>query len=417
MPLETVGVERLQLGMKVHLNLPWTDHPFLFSTFKIRNPEQLKMLRSLGVKEIQWDPAKSDSDPLPEGEASEVEQEDQEVISQLWEKKRAQMSRLKDRQERLQSCETLYRRSVETADRVIKGVLSNTPNAVDGARNLISNIVSSLVDQNELAINMVNVQGKHKSANHHSINVAVLSMVLGKRAGLERTQLEAIGMGALFHDLGKIMLPRKLLVEPKANWNRSERNLYKLHPRYGVDIANRRGGLSEEAILVIQQHHEHMDGSGYPEGRDAGKIAISARVVAIANRYDNLCNADDPTKSISPFEALSYLYSKQRQHFDKGLLQSFITTLGIYPPGTIVILSDNRFGMVLSVNPEKLLNPSVMVYEANIPRNEAVIVNLEEEEGLRIVKGVRASKVPDFVVKYLNPGLNTTYYFDAGGGS
>ena len=158
--------------------------------------------------------------------------------------------------------------------------------------------------------------------------------------------------------------------------------------------------------------HERMNGSGYPmQLKDEG-ISPLARIVAIVNAYDNLCNPPNLAEACIPAAALSRLFVQQRAQFDSGPLTVFIRCLGVYPPGTLVRLSDDTQGLVVAVNSSSPLRPSVLIYDDEIPKSEAIILDLQHEPELNISASLKPSQLTREVHDYLNPRKRMSYYFD-----
>jgi hypothetical protein len=148
-----------------------------------------------------------------------------------------------------------------------------------------------------------------------------------------------------------------------------EVNAYREHVNLGITRA-RRMGVAAGAVQVLAQHHEHADGSGFP-GRLAGEaMSPAARIVAVVNRYDNLCNPGPRGHPLTPHEAVSLLFAQNRNKFDPAVLSAFIRMMGVYPAGSVVQLTDDRFAMVIAVNSSRPLKPRVMVHEPGVPRDE-----------------------------------------------
>jgi HD-GYP domain-containing protein (c-di-GMP phosphodiesterase class II) len=227
--------------------------------------------------------------------------------------------------------------------------------------------------------------------------------------GLDDKQLHVLGLGALFHDLGHQEIPSRILMKKKPR-SPAEEKVYQRHTFLGVEMAKKIGVLPEGAIAIIGQHHERLDGSGYPKGLK-GEIGILPRIVSIVDQYDELCNHADPDRSLSPYEAVSLMYSKERSKYDMSILTAFIANLGIYPPGTVVRLSDQRIACVVNINHEELLKPNVLIYDPEVPKEEALILDLMEEE-LSISESCRRSELTPEVLNYLNLSEYVTYYMD-----
>ena len=207
-------------------------------------------------------------------------------------------------------------------------------------------------------------------------------------------------------------MPDRVLKKRPDEYTKPERDLRAMHCEFGLRIGKQLG-LSPEVLAIIFQHHEMADGTGYPTGARLDKIAFAARVVALVNFYDNLCNPADLAQALTPHEALSFMFGQRRAKFDAVILQQMIRCLGVYPPGSIVVLSNEAIGLVMSVNPTKPLRPWVMVYDADVPKTEAILLNLDQETDIIIAKALRPGLLPPAVYAYLSPRQRVTYYFDS----
>jgi hypothetical protein len=178
---------------------------------------------------------------------------------------------------------------------------------------------------------------------------------------------------------------------------------------FSVQLATESGAFSKEALAAIADHHEAADGSGWPRGiRTMGR---SAAILAIANRYDNLCTPEaSDQEPLMPAEALARMFSLEAARFDPALLSSLIKLLGVYPPGTLVLLTDGSLGLVVAPGPDSL-RPRVLVYSPDVPKDEAPTVELHTEPDLKIAEAVRASTLPPDVLEWINPQQRLSYYF------
>ena len=233
----------------------------------------------------------------------------------------------------------------------------------------------------------------------HALNVMTLSMILGKAVKLTEVQLADLAMGAVAHDAGKARIPPHLL-KAKAR-AKHEEDFYRAHVQYGVDMAKESGAFSDNAIAIIRDHHEMLDGSGWPAGTTAPSLL--SRIVSLVNRYDRLCCPESPEKpSLMPAEALAILYAREAKKFAPNLLGLLIKLLGIYPPGTIVQLNDGSLGLVVSPGKESL-RPKVLMYDQDMPKEEAPVIDLAEIDELKIEEALKPSSLPADVLAWLNP--------------
>ena len=246
----------------------------------------------------------------------------------------------------------------------------------------------------------------------HAINVVVISLLLGKALGLGKADMLHLGIGALLHDLGKMMLPDRLRWVDE-HFNHSEKQLFQEHVAHGVQLA-RKLGLPAPVQLLIGQHHEYFDGSGYPSHASGDRLNLPSRILSLVNYYDNLCNPANPALAITPHEALSQIFTQYKARFHAPTMTAFIRMMGIYPPGSVVQLTDERFAMVVSVNSSRPIKPRVVIHDVSVPREEALVINLEHEPHLGIHKSLKPLQLPKAAFDYLSPRKRLCYFFERG---
>ena len=236
-----------------------------------------------------------------------------------------------------QRCERQFTEACRDLRRTNDKVMTDPAQANADAQQLAKALLDKMLVEGEPCLRVLGEMSGDRHAAH-SLNVAVVSLMLGRQLAIPSSVLMELGVGALMHDVGKIALPDRVRLA-RDDFNAGEAALYRDHVAQGL-ILGRRMGLSADAQLVIAQHHELADGSGFPSALMLPRMSLPARIVALVNRYDNLCNAASPGQSITPHEALSRLFAQCRSKFDETLLSGFIKMMGIYPPGSCVQLSD-----------------------------------------------------------------------------
>ncbi|MCX8901969.1 HD-GYP domain-containing protein [Vibrio parahaemolyticus] len=408
-------VDRIQPGLHIRLPLKWNDHPFLLNSFKIKDQEQIEMIRHLGVKFVYFNPEQSDAEPLPVNQIQTdctTSNESLDLETQkLWQEKQKRIEKLSAYRRRVIQCEKEFERSLARMRSVMTKIRNRPTAAVDEAQLLIEDIVEKLMCDDNVTLHLMNGKNEFEDIYFHSLNVAVIAMMIGRAKGYSAKQLKELSFAALFHDMGKIKIPtailRKqvLLTEPETNY-------LKLHTKYGLDLANQIEGFPEPAKTVIAQHHELRDGSGYPEGLKGDEIDELAQIVIVANAFDNLCHTPIASEQKIPYTALSHLYKNCKHLYKEENLNILIKFMGVFPPGTVVQLSNNMVGLVISVNASNLLFPNVLVYDPSVPRTQAPIIELASKD-LRIVNAIHPSKLPDKIKEYLNPRSRISYFFDS----
>ena len=419
MPKESIPVRQLQPGLYVELPLSWNEHPFLLSKFRIKDDQQVQMIRSLGLQEVFFYPEKSRAEPLAPEEAREnpdpASAETKQVMQQQWDEKKEQARRLSERRSEIQRVEKQYNEVVGEVKDLMSKMNSLPVQAMNEAGKIVGSIVSTLAADKEVLVHLMNANNLDDTMYYHVLNTSVLSLLVAREIGLtDKEQLMTLGLAALLHDIGQTKLPAQLL-RKTVPLTKPEADLYARHVRFATEMIGQHAKLKltvkPTLLAIIEQHHVFLDRSGYPADIDPAKMHPLAKILAIVNYYDNLCNHNDPKQSMTPHEALSLMFSKQTAKFDKHILQALVKMLGIYPPGTVVQLSDESIGIVIYLNRKELLKPGVLVYSPDVPKSEAVIVDLTAQGELSIRKSLRPAQLSAEVFEYLNPRERISYFF------
>ena len=220
-----------------------------------------------------------------------------------------------------------------------------------------------------------------------------------------------MALGAFFHDVGELKYPAETLLRKGMMAQGELKTFLRTHPKYGVEITEKIPNFPYEAIDIIRQHHERLNGSGQPSGKKESQISKFAKIVMVVDLYDELCHHPDPNKSLTPSEALSYLYVKCKQTLWKDAIVSLIKQLGVYPPGSLVQLSNQKIGIVTSVNFDNRLRPIILVYDEHACTDEPIVLNLaEEEDSLTIVESIRPGDLAPNIRECLNPRRMISYF-------
>jgi hypothetical protein len=142
-------------------------------------------------------------------------------------------------------------------------------------------------------------------------------------------------------------------------------------------------------------------------------MSMAGRILALVNRFDNLCNPVRNGITLTPHEALSLLFAQHKSRFDSAVLSAFIRMMGVYPPGSVVQLIDDRHAIVVAVNSAKPLKPRVIVHEAGLSKHEALILDLEHASNLGIRRSLKPSNLPSAALEFLSPPQRVCYFFES----
>jgi putative nucleotidyltransferase with HDIG domain len=423
---DLIEVEALRVGMFIHLDMSWMSHPFPLGSFRIGSADQIATIRSLGIRRVRWNPEHSDvPDESPDGSpASHADRPEPVAESaadaavpappavgspELIARHRHQQA-LVDQRVALQMCERQFSEAASDCKQLTELVQHTPKEARLQAEQLSKALVDKMLIEPDLCIRLLaDAAGDRASA--HALNVTVISLLMGRSFGLSEADMTDLGVGAMLHDIGKLELPERVR-HRDDQFSGAELRYYEEHVAHGVAQA-RKMGLSPGATMVIAEHHEHADGSGFPLHLNTDRMTTAARIVALVNRYDNLCNPNvTAAAALTPHEALSLLFAQGKSRFDTAILGAFIRMMGVYPAGSTVQLTDDRFAMVVAVNSSRPLKPRVLVHEPKLPRDEALIVDLEATPGVGIRRSIKPLQLPATALDYLAPRPRVAYFFE-----
>lgn len=228
---------------------------------------------------------------------------------------------------------------------------------------IVVRMIDSIFRNPEALTCLVWLRDNDDGTFHHSLNTCILSIALGSELGFPREKLLDLGMAAVLHDIGKLLLPEGLLNKP-GRYTEGEFAAMQRHSRLGADLLERTEGIMRSAVVAACQHHERMDGKGYPEGLSGMRIHEFGRIVCVADSYDAMTSGRPYRRNFEPHEALQLMAFGRNSIYDAGLLQSLVRCIGIYPVGSAVELNTGEIAVVRSINRENLLKPGVLVVTA-----------------------------------------------------
>jgi len=408
--LETIDVSALRVGMYVHLDLGWLSHPFPLSNFRIASEEQIATIRGLGVSKVRWSPEASDpAAGAPASASASAAAPEVAVVSAEAAERAEHRRHLAQQRADLLLAERQFAEAAREFKQASDLVPIRPQDAGRQAGALSRALVDKMLGEHDVCIRLLTEAAGDK-ASAHALNVAIISLLMGRTFGLGDADMMDLGVGALMHDIGKIDLPGRVR-HREDHFSVAEQRFYEEHVGHGVGHA-RKMQLSPGATLVIAQHHEHADGSGFPLKLNTDRMTALARVVALVNRYDNLCNPHVAARALTPHESLSLLFAQAKSKFDSAILGAFIKMMGVYPPGSAVQLTDDRYALVVGVNSSRPLKPRVLVHDPKVPRDEALLLDLETTEGIGIRRSLRPQQLPETTQRYLDPRPRVAYFFE-----
>lgn len=249
---------------------------------------------------------------------------------------------------------------------------------IDDCIYIANNIVEQIRESEFMIIETLNLSSYDNYTYTHSINVNILSVVLGVALGFGDEDLKKLSQAALLHDIGKTCLPLDILNKP-GKLTTDEYAEVKKHSKYGYEMIKENPDLSAVTRNAILSHHENEDGTGYPRHLTSEKIHKFAKIIHIADVYDALTTKRVYKDAINPGEALAYLVENAGTMFDKEMVETFLQYIAPYPIGVSVELSNGEIAVVAQNNREILSRPTVHL-------SDGTFINLADRDDITITK-------------------------------
>lgn len=291
------------------------------------------------------------------------------------------------RREVTQTVRGEFRKMMNDTLRTTKSI--NPPDLASTFKSLINSVIDELTSTSQAMIMLTDMQVSDHYLYQHSLNVCLYATQLGLSYGYNRNDLYMLSLGALMHDIGKTKIPRELLLKP-GKLTVEEYEEVKKHAELGFDILRGMPNIPLLSAHCAFQHHERLDGSGYPRGLKGGEIHDFARWVGIVDVFDAMTTHRVYRRAMLPHEAVEILYTGSTNHFDRDKLSWFRDKIAIYPLGIEVTLNTGEIGVVVDLN-------------ANIPHRPIVrVVELEEGGPVAVPYEVDLSKKLSVMITDVN---------------
>lgn len=385
-----VPVSQLKPGVYVlALDQSWFQTPFLFHRRLIKDVEEIELLKKNGIREVVIDIARGiDVDPVSAASAATIEAApgEKEKPAPATTKMRPSLlpePTLRTVVSELEVGQTIHEEALSIARGIFDGVGSGAPVDSPVARQVVTNLLSSVTRCPEANLLLTQMRRFQNELFSHSVNVCVLSLVFGTYEGLEN-EISTLGLGALLHDVGLTRLPRNLTRKIGA-FTETERRIMEQHPGLGAVMLKQGGIIPEAARRIVFEHHERLNGSGYPCGLEHAEIAYLSQIVAVTDAYDSMLTGRNQLAA-PPIEVLRQLYLQgSAGAFDRDLVERVIHCLGVYPIGSLVELNTGERGIVIAPNRADTLKPTLRIVSTadGLAAANGPVVNLADGDSAR----------------------------------
>lgn len=358
MSTKRIAITELKVGMfVVGVDRSWLDTPFLRHRFLIKSQEEIARLRESGISEVTIDPSLG-IDTEGTAPTSSPESPARPHVEP------GQTSPPGVTAQGLEAARLIRDQAQQALQRFFEGVKTGAPLNLSEVGAAVEGLINQLVRDRTAIILLTQLSQAGRTDRDpcaHALDVSVLSLAVGQIHRLPLPALTPLGMGALLHDVGELHIPPELFAKTDP-FTAEDRTIIETHPLAGVAILNDVADLPETVRRIVAEHHERLDGSGYPMHLRNPDIAVPSQVVGLIERYDAMVSPRGARAPLPIRQAVALLYQyERRNHFDRTLIDRLIQLVGVYPLGTAVELNTGERGIVIAVNPEARLKPTVKV--------------------------------------------------------
>jgi putative nucleotidyltransferase with HDIG domain len=357
--IKRISIDKLRPKMYVSdLNCDWIPHHTMQKEGRIPNDAMIEELKRRGIKEVYIDTKRG----LDEADAFtqvEVDQQNQSKLNKAGSLDMASAGSVSVEEELLKA-----HKLQDKAKNIMTGVLSDIkfgkPLETEGFDDLADGMIDSVLRNHNALACLGRIRAKDNYLMEHSINLAVLMGIFAKSMKIDRETMHHVMVGALLHDIGKIMVPDNILHKP-GKLDDDEFARMKQHVVFSRDLLKKTPGIHPLTVDVAAQHHERIDGSGYPEGLKGCDICREGKMVAITDVYDAITADRCYHKGLAPTVALKKLLEWSGTHLDEKLVHTFIRSMGIFPVGSLVMMESGRLAVVIEASEKDQTRPIVKV--------------------------------------------------------
>jgi putative nucleotidyltransferase with HDIG domain len=422
-----INVQDLELGMRViDLDRPWLETPMLFQGLEIRSEAELDELRRyckfvyITVPENHDGPVQTVGEATrrppparPTGEHQrriEFDLLKNATAPQQGEQRYLDKTTL---EEEIEAVRHVHREAKLLIKILLADVSAKRPVDLEATKQVVGALVESVLRNPDALMCFNQLKDRDAYTAEHCLRTCILALNFGRHLGLDRDVLEALGVGGLLHDIGKMKLPLALLQRP-GKLTQRELEIMKHHVPLGVSYLHRLPGIPPLALDVVRDHHERYDGSGYPARLQGDAISQVGQIAGLADFYDTMTSDWADHRGFSANVAIRKMYELRDKEFPQALVGQFIQCMGVYPIGSLVELNTGEVGVVVTMNRIRRLRPrvSLILRANNTPFEDTRIINLMHDSATdgRTLEIERALDVGAY-------GINPTAYLPLGAGA
>ncbi len=375
-----ISIQDLRPGMYITgMDRSWFKTPFLRHKWTIKREDEIALLRSYGIQEVQIDTDKG----YDLSEASDLPPISKDDDASLETPSPSTGIGPGPNPEDIESARLLRAEAISTLDVFFRQMEAPSSQHIREIRSVVSTLLDGILEHQAAMVSLIQMRRFDPNLASHGVDTGMLAMAIGQEHGCDPPQLKLVGLAALLHDIGQLRLPLNLVRKVQV-FTHQEHKLMHAHCEMGVAVLNQFPDIPEESKRMILEHHERLDGSGYPKGLQDNHISELTQILSIADTYDAQISGRCSFPPVPPARALSELYrAAVVGQYHPYLVQRLIQLLGVYPIGSLVRLNTNEQAVVVWVHSHSRLTPTIKLLKdpSGQPYPEQEIIDLAAQHG------------------------------------
>lgn len=373
--IKRIRIEDLKPGMFIiDVRNSWSGLMGTEKAFYVEDENLIQKFRLKGFKEIYIDTLKK-----------------QDVKRKI---KKAVKSAIKeiDLQSKLKNAAVIRKEIYKAVTSVMTDFMKSDKIILGKVQNIVSNVVDSVLSNKYIVVGLGMLQTNNNYVFEHAVNSLTLMVAFAHSLKYAPEKQKELGIGALLHDIGMLRIPSNIL-HKRGELSENEIIEMKKHVGYGYHILKDTPGIAESALLMASQHHERINGTGYPSQLKGNKISVYGQMAGIVDVYHAATSDRGYKKGVTPTKALADILMKRNTEFDVELVSKFIQAIGIYPFGTLLSLENGLVGLVVNIDEKDLLHPTMRIIYNHQKRGMIapydIYPNNYKKDEMFKIKGVR----------------------------